>query len=329
MTALYCHVFVINLAFGKTVTSMKIVYLDESSVGSTPLDEIRSLGEYTGYATSSRAEALERVSDCDVLIVNKVRVDAELMDRAPRLRLVCVSATGTDNIDLAAAGSRGIKVRNVAGYSTESVVQATFAHLLALLGRSAYFDRYVKDGEYSACGMFTNVSLPFMELCGKSMGIIGMGAIGSRVASVAAAFGMKVSYFSTSGTSHCHEYPSLPLDELLSGSDVVSIHAPLNERTAGLLGRRELSLMKPDAVLLSLGRGGIVDEAALAEALDAGLIAGAGLDVFSREPLPADSPLLRLAHPDRVILSPHRAWASREGLARLVSKVAENIRMGW
>ena len=308
---------------------MKIVYLDEGSVGDACLDGLRSLGEYTGYHNSTREESLERVRDCEVLIINKVAVDAVLMDRAPKLRLVCVSATGTDNIDLDAAAARGIIVRNVAGYSTESVVQATFTHLLSLLGRSAYFDAYVKDGRYSEGGLFTNSLMPFTELAGKAMGIVGMGTIGSRVAQVACAFGMDVAYYSTSGTSHCTAYPSLPLGELLRRSDVVSIHAPLNSRTRGLIGEAELAMMKPGAVLLNLGRGGIVDEEALAAALDAGTIAGAALDVYSREPLPSDSPLLHLLHPERISLSPHRAWASRESLSRLLSAVEENIRKGW
>ena len=308
---------------------MKIVYLDEGSVGDACLDGLRSLGEYTGYHNSTREESLERVRDCEVLIINKVAVDAVLMDRAPKLRLVCVSATGTDNIDLDAAAARGIIVRNVAGYSTESVVQATFTHLLSLLGRSAYFDAYVKDGRYSEGGLFTNSLMPFTELAGKAMGIVGMGTIGSRVAQVACAFGMDVAYYSTSGTSHCTAYPSLPLGELLRRSDVVSIHAPLNSRTGGLIGEAELAMMKPGAVLLNLGRGGIVDEETLAAALDAGTIAGAALDVYSREPLPSDSPLLHLLHPERISLSPHRAWASRESLSRLLSAVEENIRKGW
>ena len=308
---------------------MKIVYLDEGSVGDACLDGLRSLGEYTGYHNSTREESLERVRDCEVLIINKVAVDAVLMDRAPKLRLVCVSATGTDNIDLDAAAARGIIVRNVAGYSTESVVQATFTHLLSLLGRSAYFDAYVKDGRYSEGGLFTNSLMPFTELAGKAMGIVGMGTIGSRVAQVACAFGMDVAYYSTSGTSHCTAYPSLPLGELLRRSDVVSIHAPLNSRTGGLIGEAELAMMKPGAVLLNLGRGGIVDEEALAAALDVGTIAGAALDVYSREPLPSDSPLLHLLHPERISLSPHRAWASRESLSRLLSAVEENIRKGW
>jgi len=314
---------------GKVIYVMKIVYLDASTLGDTPMDEVKALGEYVAYPVSSREEALERVSDCDVLIVNKVRVDEELLSRASRLKLICEAATGVNNIDLKAAEARGIKVRNVAGYSTDAVVQATFAHLLSLLGSTSYFDRFVKDGSYSHCGIFTNVSRPFPELAGKTIGIVGMGTIGSRVAHVAEAFGMRVVYYSTSGTSHCKEYPSLCLEELLSISDVVSVHAPLNERTSGLIGAHELSLMQPHSVVLNLGRGGIVDEKALASAVDEGVIAGAALDVFVTEPLPEDSPLLHVKHPERFSFSPHTAWASRESLVRLVSGIAGNIRKGW
>ncbi len=290
------------------------------------MDEIKSLGEYVAYPFSTREEALQRVGDCDVLIINKVKVDQELISAAPKLKLICEAATGVNNIDLKAAERRGIPVRNVAGYSTDSVVQATFTHLLSLVGNAPYFDEYVKSGKYSSGRIFTDVSHPFTELSGKTMGIIGMGAIGTKVASVASAFGMNAVYFSTSGTGHCTEYPSLPLAKLLSVSDAVSVHAPLNERTAGLIGEPELRMMKPTAVLLNLGRGGIVDEAALAAAVDSGTIAGAALDVYVSEPLPADSPLMHLKHPERFRFSPHTAWASRESLVRLVSKVAENIR---
>ena len=305
---------------------MKIVFLDAATLGDTPLDGITALGELVTYPFSSPEEALERVGDCDVLIVNKVRVSEELLSRAPRLRLICEAATGVNNIDLDAAAARGIPVRNCAGYSTESVVQSTFAHLLSLAGHLPYFDDSVKSGRYSAGRIFCDISHPYTELDGKTLGIIGLGTIGTRVAAVATAFGMRVVYYSTSGTSHNHDYPSLPLDELLAQSDAVTIHAPLNARTQGLIGTSELRKMKPTAFLLNLGRGGIVDEAALAEAVDAGVIAGAALDVYIREPLPADNPLLHVRHPERFSFTPHIAWASREALLRLVSQVAANIR---
>ncbi|MDO4213785.1 MAG: D-2-hydroxyacid dehydrogenase [Bacteroidales bacterium] len=305
---------------------MKIVFLDADTLGATPTSEFASLGEFVSYPTSTREEALARVGNCDTLIINKIIVDAALMDAAPKLKLICVTATGVNNIDLVEAEKRGIAVRNVSGYSTDSVVQSTFAHLLSLLGDSPYFDDCVKSGRYSSMSIFCDISHPYTEIVGKTLGIIGLGAIGKRVAAIAGMFGMKVIYYSTSGTSHCKLYPSVSLDELLESSDVVSIHAPLNERTRSLIGQAQLAKMKKSALLLNLGRGGIVDEEALAFAVDNGVIAGAALDVFEKEPLPATSPLLHLRHPERFRFSPHTAWASREALARLVSKVADNIR---
>ena len=305
---------------------MKIVFLDADTLGATPTSEFASLGEFVSYPTSTREEALARVGNCDTLIINKIIVNAALMDAAPNLKLICVTATGVNNIDLVEAEKRGIAVRNVSGYSTDSVVQSTFAHLLSLLGDSPYFDDCVKSGRYSSMSIFCDISHPYTEIVGKTLGIIGLGTIGKRVAAIAGMFGMKVIYYSTSGTSHCKLYPSVSLDELLESSDVVSIHAPLNERTRSLIGQAQLAKMKKSALLLNLGRGGIVDEEALAFAVDNGVIAGAALDVFEKEPLPATSPLLHLRHPERFRFSPHTAWASREALARLVSKVADNIR---
>ena len=304
---------------------MKLVFLDADTMGDVSLAAFAELGEFVSYPNSTPQQALERVADCNVLLLNKVRVTAELLDRAPVLRLVCVAATGVNNIDLEACKARGVVVRNVAGYSTESVVQTTFTHILALANKAEYYDASVKDGRYSRSEIFSILSNSFHEIDGQRMGIIGMGAIGSRVAQVAQAFGMEVVYYSTSGTSHCTEYPSLPLEELLRTSDVVSIHAPLNERTRGLIGARELSLMKPSAFLVNVGRGYIVDEAALADAVDSGVIAGAGLDVFAVEPLPADNPLMHVRHPERFHFSPHIAWASIEARTRLVQRMVQNI----
>ena len=304
---------------------MKIVFLDGITLGDTPLDPIASLGELVVYPTSTREEALARVADCEVLIINKIKVDKALIDAAPSLRLVCEAATGVNNIDVDYAAQKGIPVRNVAGYSTDSVVQETFMHILSLLGNGPYFDRKVKSGEYSRGGLFTDISAPFVEMAGKTLGIIGMGTIGRKVAGVAVAFGMKVIYYSTSGTNHCKDYPALGLKELLQRSDVVTIHAPLNQRTLGLIGAEELSWMKPSAYLVNMGRGGIVDEEALAKAVDGGVIAGAALDVFAVEPLPAGSPLLKVSHPERFRFTPHTAWASVEARTRLVAAIAANI----
>ena len=305
---------------------MKIVYLDSATVGETPMDCIAELGELVCWPESTPEEALERVRDCNVLIVNKVLVTRALLDAAPELRLVCEAATGVNNIDLEACRERNIPVRNVAGYSTDSVVQTTFMHILSLMGNAPYFDNTVKDGTYSKGTLFTDVSRPYIEIKGKRIGIVGMGAIGTGVARVAEAFGMEVVYYSTSGTGHCKEWPSISLGELMSTSDVISIHAPYNERTAGLIGAGELAMMKPSAIIVNMGRGGIVDEAALAEVIDNDLIGGAALDVFTKEPLPGDSPLLRTRHPEKLRFTPHTAWASTEALTRLVNCIAENIR---
>lgn len=304
---------------------MKITFLDAATVGDTSLAPIEKLGELTVWPYSTAEEALSRVGDCDVLIVNKVKVTRQLLAAAPALKLVCEAATGVNNIDMEACRELGIPVRNVAGYSTESVVQETFMHILSLLGNGPYFDEAVKSGRYSAGKLFTDVSRPFIEMAGKRIGIIGMGTIGSRVAEVASAFGMEVVYYSTSGTGHCKKYPSIPLEELMRTADVVSIHAPYNERTAGLVGAEQLGMMKPSAIIVNMGRGGIVDEAALAGAVDAGHIGGAALDVFTEEPLPSDSPLLHTRHPEKFRFTPHTGWASVEARHRLVAAIAENI----
>lgn len=305
---------------------MKIVFLDAATLGDTSLTPIAALGELVTYPVCSPEEALERVVEAEVLIINKIKVTRELIAAAPKLRLICEAATGINNIDVPAAAERGIPVKNVAGYSTDSVAQLTWAHILSLTGQTPYFDGRVKDGTYSASGIFTDMTLNWNELAGKTLGVIGMGTIGSKVAKIGEAFGMKVVYYSTSGTSHCSEYVSLPLDEFLAASDVVTIHAPLSDRTKGLIGANELRMMKKSAVLVNAGRGGIVSESALAEAVDGGVIAGAALDVFDREPLPADSPLLSVRHPERFRFTPHTAWASVEARQRLVTAIAENIK---
>jgi glycerate dehydrogenase len=308
---------------------MKIVFLDAATMGDVSFEPFERLGDFTSYEMSTPQEARERVKDVNVLLINKVLVDKELIDSAPELKLICVAATGVNNIDVEYAASKGIPVRNAVGYSTDSVVQNTFMHILSLVGGAPYFDDSVKSGSYSRSGMFTDPNWNWWELSGKTIGIIGMGNIGMKVAGIAEAFGMKVCYYSTSGTGHCTEYPCLSLEELLKTSDIVSIHAPLNERTLNLIGKEQLSLMKPEAYLVNAGRGAIIVEEDLAEAVDNGVIAGAGIDVFVKEPLPEDHPYLRMRHPERMRFSPHIAWASMEARNRLVEIMAENIAKGW
>ena len=308
---------------------MKIAFLDAATMGNVSFEPFERLGDFVRYESSTPEEALERVRDIDVLLINKVLVNKELIDAAPQLKLICIAATGVNNIDVDYAASKGIPVRNAVGYSTDSVMQSTFMHILSLVGGAPYFDNSVKSGSYSRSGMFTDPNWNWNELAGKTIGIIGMGNIGRKVASVAEAFGMKVCYFSTSGTGHCKDYPSLPLGQLLAASDIVSIHAPLNERTLNLIGEKELAMMKPTAFLVNVGRGAVVVEADLAKAVDEGVIAGAGIDVFVQEPIPEDHPYMTMKHPERMRLAPHVAWASVEARERLVGIMADNIAKGW
>lgn len=313
---------------------MKIVFLDSDTMGDVSFAPIAEKGELILYPRSTPQQAIERVKDCEVLIVNKIIVNKELVDAAPKLRLICEAATGVNNIDIEYARSKGIPVRNAAGYSTESVAQVTFMHILNLVGHASYFDRRVKTGEYYENGIFSDMSWPFFELKGKKLGIIGMGNIGQRVARIAVAFGMEVAYYSTSGTSHCKDYPSLPLEDLLSASDIVTIHAPLNDATRNLVTYDRLKLMKPSAYILNMGRGGIINEQDLADALSDNIIAGAATDVYAREPLEPGHPYLRFRDytdkdgrclKEKLLLTPHIAWTSNEALKTLVEKIAENI----
>lgn len=308
---------------------MKIAFLDAATMGNVSFEPFERLGDFIRYDRSSPEEARERVKDIDVLLINKVCVDRELIDAAPSLKLICIAATGVNNIDVGYAASKGIPVRNVAGYSTDSVVQSTFMHILSLVGGAPYFDRSVKSGDYSRSGMFTDPNWNWWELAGKTIGIVGLGNIGKKVACIAEAFGMKICYYSTSGTGHCKDYPCLSLEELLRTSDIVSVHAPLNERTLNLIGEAELAMMKPSAYLVNMGRGAIIVEDALARAVDEGVIAGAGIDVFVKEPIPEDHPYLQMKHPERMRLAPHVAWASIEARQRLVGIMADNIAKGW
>lgn len=307
---------------------LKIVFLDAQTLGSDiSLAPVASLGEYVSYPFTRPEEVFDRMAGFDVVITNKVWMGKEQIDSSPALQLICVAATGTNNVDSAYAASKGIPVRNAVDYSTESVTQVTWMHILNLVGKARYFDEYVKDGSYSASGCFTNANVPFFELKGKTFGTVGLGNIGSRVAGIAEAFGMKVLYYPTSGKPHSDHYEAdTDLHRFLSRCDVVSIHCPLNERTNGLIDYAALAQMRSGAVIVNMGRGGIIVEADLARALDEGRIAGAAVDVFTKEPMPADHPYLHMQHPERLLLTPHIGWASREARICLVEKIAENIK---
>ena len=306
---------------------MKLAILDAKTLGSDiDLSGFSQFGEVEIYETTKPEETLERVKDKDIVVTNKVVIDKNIMDNSPNLKLICVAATGVNNIDVEYAKKKGIQVRNVAGYSTESVVQHTFAMLFYLLESLRYYDDYVKSGEYAKSDIFTHLGKPFWEIRGKTWGIIGLGTIGRRVADVASAFGANVIYYSTSGVERKEKYPRVSLDELLKTSDIVSIHAPLNEKTKGLIGYEQIKLMKPTAYLLNLGRGGIVVEEDLAKALDENLIAGAALDVLEKEPITEDNPLLKIKNKEKLFITPHIAWTSVEARKTLVNEIIENIK---
>ncbi|MBP3455816.1 MAG: hydroxyacid dehydrogenase [Alistipes sp.] len=303
----------------------KIVFLDEYSICGRDLSAVTSQGDYTGYDNTSPEQVVERLQGARVAISNKVVIDAEAMRRLPDLKLICVAATGMNNIDLNAAAEAGIEVRNAVGYSTYSVAETTLCSALALSREVVYYDRYFKSGAYAAADRMFCYDRPTRQIRGKRWGIIGLGNIGREVARLATAFGCEVAYFSTSGVERKEEYRRMELGELLGWADIVSVHSPLNERTRNLIGAAELAKMRESAILINVARGGIIDEAALAEALDNNTIAGAALDVFTSEPL-RESPLYSLRDPYKLLASPHNAWSSEEAIDRLIECIADNIR---
>jgi len=304
---------------------MKIVLLDALTFGETSLDGFNALGDVTVYQTTTPEETLERIKDAQVVVTNKVVITAEMMDACSDLKLICIAATGMNNVDLEHAKLKEIAVKNVAGYSTDSVIQHTFSMLFYIMGHSCYYDTYVKSGEWQQSPVFTHVQKPFGEVKGKRWGIIGMGAIGRGVADIAKAFGAEVIYHSTSGKNSNSTYEQVSLSTLLESCDIITIHAPLNAQTQDLIGRAELLQMKTGAVLLNLGRGGIVDEDALATVLDEKEIY-VGLDVLEKEPMIQGHPLMDVKNKERLYITPHIAWTSVEAREKLIAMVIENIK---
>jgi glycerate dehydrogenase len=305
---------------------MKIVFLDEYSIGGADISAIKALGDYTGYDITHRNQILERSKGAEIIIVNKTILDADTIAALPDLRLICVAATGMNNVDLEAAAAHGVEVRNAVGYSTYSVAETTIGSAIALLREVVYYDEYFKSGRYAAADYLFNYDRPTSQVRGKQWGIIGLGNIGREVARLAEAFGCRVAYYSTSGVSREEAYPRMELNELLATSDIVSIHCPLSDRTRNLIGRKEFLLMKPTSIIINVARGGIIDEEALAEALDNGEIRGAALDVFSREPL-RESPLYGIKDKYRLLASPHNAWSAEASLKRLIDCIVQNIKV--
>ena len=304
---------------------IKIVFLDEYSLGGYDLSAIKSLGEYIGYDRTTPEQTLERCKDATVVITNKVYISGQMMSQLPNLKLIAIAATGMNNVELDAAAELGIEVKNVSGYSTYSVAEATLGAALSLLRNSAYYDNYFKSGAYAATNDIFHSGRPISMLRGKNWGIIGLGAIGHQVAHLAEAFGCNIAYSSTSGVVREERYVHKNLPELLQWADVISIHSPLNAKTAGLIGKAELEQMKSTAIIINVARGGIIDEQALADALNDRNIAGAALDVFSSEPLHS-SPLYSLNDPYTLLASPHTAWAADDAVKLLIDGIAANIK---
>ena len=303
----------------------KIVVLDGKTLGNVDYIKLNEFGQVIYYDMTSEDMISERIKEADIVLTNKVVLKEKDLKNAENLKLICEMAAGYNNIDLDYARKNNIAVTNVAGYSTNTVAQHTFAMLLHLYDNLNYFDNFVKSGEYSKSGMFTNLEMTYNDLCGKVWGIIGLGAIGKRVAKIAQAFGARVIYYSTSGKNADSDFAQVNFDELLEKSDVISIHAPLNEKTKGLINYEALSKMKNDAILINVGRGPIVVDEDLARAIDEGIIGGAALDVFEVEPIPCDNPLLSVRNKEKLIMTPHVAWASEEARKRLFDDLLENI----
>ena len=305
---------------------MKIVFLDIKTLGyEIDVSGLRKFGEVLVCDHVADEEVSGVISDADIVITNQNKLGESNLRNAGKLKLICAAATGYDNIDIAYCRGRGIAVTNVPGYAAGSVAQHTFAMLFYLVSHAGYYDRYVKSGEYSKAKDTIHSGNDFFELEGKTWGIIGLGEIGKKVASSAEGFGCDVVYYSTSGKNLYDKYRSVQLEELLKSSDIISIHAPLNGRTKHLIGMDQMKLMKKSAYLLNLGRGGIMKENDLAEALENNLIAGAGLDVFETEPLPDDSPLMQLKNKDHLFMTPHIGYGSIEARIRLMRTVCKNI----
>ena len=306
---------------------MKIVILERNSVGTdVSVDCIKDLGEVTIYPnTVTVDEVRERIKGADIVIANKSPLREETLKDAPNVKLICEFATGYDNCDLAYCKSRGIKVANVRDYCTGMVAQHTFTLALALSQKLPHYDQYVKSGQYSAQDRFSNFDLPFTELEGKTWGIVGMGNIGRRVAQIATAFGCNVIFHSITGKSSCTEYPQVDKDTLLSEGDFLSLHCPLSDLSRNFIDAAALKKMKKTAVLINVARGPVVNNADLYEALVAGEIAAAGLDVVEKEPLQESNPLSQLKDSNQLIITPHLAWASVEARIRCVEEAYKNI----
>lgn len=306
---------------------MKIVFLDIKTIGEDiDLSAFDTLGTVVKYPFTSTKEAPERIEDADIIILNKVTINEETIGNAKHLKLVCVTATGTNNLDKDYLQKKGIAWRNVAGYSTNSVAQHTFAMLFYLIEKLRYYDEYVKSESYVNDVMFTHFGEVFHEISNKTWGIIGLGNIGRKVAEIGKAFGANVIYYSPSGAPPQEGYSQVDFETLLTSSDIVSVHAPLNEYTENLMNREAFQKMKKTAIFLNLGRGPIVVEEDLTLALENHEIGAAGLDVLTTEPMTSDCPYLRIKDSKQLYITPHIGWASVEARTKLMNIIFQQVK---
>ncbi|MBT8120795.1 MAG: D-2-hydroxyacid dehydrogenase [Gammaproteobacteria bacterium] len=312
-----------------TKTKPSAVFLDKASLypGDLDFSLLQEVADWQWFDNAEPADIRHSLKDAEILVTNKVIIDSEVMKNSPCLKLICVAATGVNNVDLAAAKQSGIQVCNVRAYATSSVVQHVFSLLLALNRKLVPYNRSVSGGDWSRSEFFCYFGEPISELEGKTMGIIGYGELGQAVAKVARCFGMEVLLAKRHYTDAALEpgEARVPLDELLSKSDVVTLHCPLTQENHHMINSEAFTTMKKDAILINTARGGLVDEIALLKALDENQIAAAALDVLEQEPPSIDNAMLGRAS-DKLIVTPHIAWASRESRQRLVEQVADNIR---
>lgn len=306
---------------------MKIAVLEKASLGNDlDISFFDDFGDVAYYDSTAINEIAQRVADADVIIANKAPLNESTIGGAVNLKLICESATGYNNVDLAYCKARGIRVTNAVGYSTPIVAQHTFAMALYLMEKLPVYDTYVKNGDYEKCPIFTCFEPYFTELEGKTWGIIGLGNIGRRVAEIAKAFGCRVIYYSASGKNNTADFEKADFDTLLAESDILSLHCPLTERTEKIINAQAFDKMKQSAILINVARGPVVDEQALYDALVNDKIAAAGLDVLVNEPIAADNPLGKIKDSTKLMITPHMAWASREARARCAREVYENIK---
>lgn len=306
----------------------RIVFLDASTFGDVSLERFTEKWHCTIHRLTSPAEVARRLPGYHAAILNKVALDKSVLDSpaAKELKLIAVAATGTDNVDLEAARARGVKVCNVPGYAAQSVAQFTMALILELATRAGRYGELVRAGAWEKSPIYTIFNYPTLELSGKKLGIIGYGNIGRKVAELARAFGMEVLVAARPGSQGPAPRGRMPLNEILSRADIVSLHCPLTPQTKNLIDSRALALMKPTAFLINTARGALINAEALIRALREKRLAGAALDVLTQEPPPADHPLIKAAKKlDNLLVTPHCAWSAREARRRLMDEVMENI----